>query len=526
LDESSPSSVAVFHVKEVARLNEELRQLRESVRRKRLEREAAKRAGKRIAVDLRPELLRLSRFIVDLDQFREKLKSSGFLRTDREVSEADTLRGILLEMKNHLVTEKRRLVEEAEVNEFHEQPGDEKEELRVLTKRPAKDTVMLEKEGEYLESPLAEMKEEARLKSIIAETQIAFSENDSARPRSPHGNRRASEGDTDVLAERTFRGIRSELQSERMELANLRKSIEKIRATNARERRTAERDRNAMLRKQIRLEREKRKVAQGRALLRLKGASRKVIHQTVPQARSKRAIMTRRRRAKEWVKKGNDRVILGVKLGKENYGIDAAQVREITPLREITPIPRLPSYVAGLMNVRGEGIPVIDLKKRFGLKQKNSSHRHVVIVKSANDLVGILVDSATGVISVSAAQIHHPSQVAGGIRVEYLRGICELDDKLMTYLDLQRLLRQAVPIDTRGRLRPLRSRKSNPSQLNREERKVMKAIPKSGRMMSIVRRRVGFSADKLGRIISSLRVKGLIEVRRVGNSRLIRRMTV
>jgi uncharacterized membrane protein len=92
----------------------------------------------------------------------------------------------------------------------------------------------------------------------------------------------------------------------------------------------------------------------------------------------------------------------------------------------------------------------------------------------------------------------------------------------MIYLDLERLLEQAVPISTTAQQLSL-SWNSDLSELYKDEQKVLKAIPRAGRTKLNLRRRVGFTAGKFDILISSLLRKGLIEVTRVGNSKLIRR---
>jgi len=136
---------------------------------------------------------------------------------------------------------------------------------------------------------------------------------------------------------------------------------------------------------------------------------------------------------------------------------------------------------------------------------------------------GMLVDSVTELIRVPAELIHPAPQVTGGIDGEYLHGICRLSEKLMTCLDLERLLEQAVPIDRTADLQLPLSRKSNLPQLGKDEQRIVNAISRAGRTKLSLRRRVGFGASKHDRLISSLVRRGLIEVTRVGNGKLIRR---
>jgi len=141
------------------------------------------------------------------------------------------------------------------------------------------------------------------------------------------------------------------------------------------------------------------------------------------------------------------------KLGGEDYGIEINQVREIIRKREITPVPRQPVYVEGVINVRGTIIPVVNLKKRFGLPGDPSTQPHTIIVESGEGLVGILVDSVSEVIRVPHDRIHHPPSVSMGVDSQYLRGICRVGDRLLIYLDVKKVV-NAIPassstVDTR-----------------------------------------------------------------------------
>lgn len=139
--------------------------------------------------------------------------------------------------------------------------------------------------------------------------------------------------------------------------------------------------------------------------------------------------------------------IVVFKLGDEDYGIEIGQVREIIPRRAITTMPRQPPYVEGVINMRGTIIPVINLKKRFGLQGDASKHSHAIIVESEGGLVGMLVDAVSEVIRVPADQIHPTPSVAMGVDSEHLRGICRLGERLLIYLDVERIVK-ATPTST------------------------------------------------------------------------------
>lgn len=129
------------------------------------------------------------------------------------------------------------------------------------------------------------------------------------------------------------------------------------------------------------------------------------------------------------------------KLGDEDYGVEIGQVREIMRKREITPMPRQPPYVEGVINVRGTIIPVVNLKKRFGLQGDASTHPHTIIVESGDGPIGMLVDAVREVIRVPSDQIHPAPSITTGVDSEYLRGICRLGEGLLIWLDVQKVIK-------------------------------------------------------------------------------------
>jgi purine-binding chemotaxis protein CheW len=142
--------------------------------------------------------------------------------------------------------------------------------------------------------------------------------------------------------------------------------------------------------------------------------------------------------------------IVVFKLGAEDYGIEISQVREIIRKREITPMPKQPPYVEGVINVRGTIIPVVNLNKRFGLQGDASTHPHTIIVESGDGLIGMLVDAVSEVIRVPPDQIHPPPSVTTGVDSEYLRGICRLGERLLIYLDVEKVVKLAPTSTTQN----------------------------------------------------------------------------
>jgi purine-binding chemotaxis protein CheW len=140
-------------------------------------------------------------------------------------------------------------------------------------------------------------------------------------------------------------------------------------------------------------------------------------------------------------RQGSEIQLVVFKLGGEEYGVEIGQVREIIRRRVITPMPSQPKYVEGVINVRGTIIPVVNLRKRFELQGDESTSPHTIIVESGDGLMGMLVDSVSEVIRIPGNQIHPPPTVTTGIDTEYLRGICRLEERLLIYLDVEKVVR-------------------------------------------------------------------------------------
>lgn len=128
-------------------------------------------------------------------------------------------------------------------------------------------------------------------------------------------------------------------------------------------------------------------------------------------------------------------------LATESYGVEISAVREIIRLQEITRVPRTPAFVEGVINLRGKVIPVIDLRKRFGLPagEEDKENRIVVVDIGGHD-IGVIVDAVTEVLRIDSDWVEPPSSVITSADSEYLLGIAKLEDRLIILLDLERVL--------------------------------------------------------------------------------------
>lgn len=128
-------------------------------------------------------------------------------------------------------------------------------------------------------------------------------------------------------------------------------------------------------------------------------------------------------------------------VGDEEFGVEILEVREINRMMEITRVPHAPDFVEGVINLRGQVIPVVDLRKRFGLQavERDKSAR-IVVVELGERVVGFLVDSVSEVLRVSRNLVEPPPPIVGGIDAAYIEAVVKLEDRLLILLDLRKLL--------------------------------------------------------------------------------------
>ena len=128
-------------------------------------------------------------------------------------------------------------------------------------------------------------------------------------------------------------------------------------------------------------------------------------------------------------------------LSSEAYGVDIGAVREIIRLQDITKVPRTPEFVVGVINLRGKVIPVVDLRKRFGLPvEEESKENRIVVVDIGAQDIGVVVDAVTEVLRIATESVEPPASVITTADSEYLLGIAKLDSRLIILLDLERVL--------------------------------------------------------------------------------------
>ena len=129
------------------------------------------------------------------------------------------------------------------------------------------------------------------------------------------------------------------------------------------------------------------------------------------------------------------------KIAEEEFGVDILKVQEIIRMMPITKVPNAPSFVEGVINLRGKVIPVIDMRRRFGMAAaEHDSQTRIMVMDLQGQIVGFVVDAVCEVLRIKESTVEPPPAVVAGIGSEYMRGVGKLEDRLLILLDLDRLL--------------------------------------------------------------------------------------
>ncbi|WP_298435976.1 chemotaxis protein CheW [Geobacter sp.] len=129
------------------------------------------------------------------------------------------------------------------------------------------------------------------------------------------------------------------------------------------------------------------------------------------------------------------------RIGDASFAADIMRIKEIIRPQKMTRLPKAPPFVEGVINLRGNVIPVVDLRKRFDLPERAAlEESRLLVVTVARQLVGLVVDDVTEVVTVQVHDIKPPPQVVEGVGAEYLIGVCLVRETLIMLLNLDRIL--------------------------------------------------------------------------------------
>lgn len=128
------------------------------------------------------------------------------------------------------------------------------------------------------------------------------------------------------------------------------------------------------------------------------------------------------------------------KLNDEKFATSINHIASITDYSSITPVPNGPAYVDGLLNLRGDIIPVINMKKRFKMQETNATDKRIIIARKGDVQIGFLVDDASQSMTVDEASILPPPLIAIRQNNAYISEVCVYQNELIIVVDLEKIL--------------------------------------------------------------------------------------
>jgi len=132
--------------------------------------------------------------------------------------------------------------------------------------------------------------------------------------------------------------------------------------------------------------------------------------------------------------------LVSFRIGDEEFGLDILRVQEIIRIQALTRVPNSPDFVDGVINLRGKVIPVIAIRRRFGLEDlAHDKQTRIVVVEVQGTVLGFIVDSVSEVLRIPADTVEPPPRL-GKVEREYVSGVGKLDNRLLILLDVDRLM--------------------------------------------------------------------------------------
>lgn len=127
----------------------------------------------------------------------------------------------------------------------------------------------------------------------------------------------------------------------------------------------------------------------------------------------------------------------------EEYGVPINQVQEIVRVGGITKVPNAPSYMEGVINLRGRVLPVLNLRKRLRIEEKEiSKASRIIVTEVGAKVIGLLVDAVSHVVKVASESVEAAPEEVLEVDTDYITGVCKLQNRLIILLDLEKLLRR------------------------------------------------------------------------------------
>ncbi|MDH5216767.1 MAG: chemotaxis protein CheW [Gammaproteobacteria bacterium] len=142
---------------------------------------------------------------------------------------------------------------------------------------------------------------------------------------------------------------------------------------------------------------------------------------------------------------GSEGQFLTFIMANEEYGVDILRVQEIRGWDNVTPIPNTPSYIKGVINLRGTIVPIIDLRERFGLEKMEYDATTVVIVLKVvsaekERIMGIVVDAVSDVYNVGEDEMKSPPDFGSVVSIDFVKGLVAIEEKMLIILEIDDML--------------------------------------------------------------------------------------
>jgi purine-binding chemotaxis protein CheW len=129
------------------------------------------------------------------------------------------------------------------------------------------------------------------------------------------------------------------------------------------------------------------------------------------------------------------------RLGNEEFGVDILKVREIVRLQKIARVPQTPEFVEGVINLRGNIIPIINLRNKFGLEEiERDNNTRIIVFNVEGKIIGVIVDRVEQVLRLAEDLIELPPEIGTGKMQEYIKGVGKIDEGLLILLHIEKIL--------------------------------------------------------------------------------------
>jgi purine-binding chemotaxis protein CheW len=144
--------------------------------------------------------------------------------------------------------------------------------------------------------------------------------------------------------------------------------------------------------------------------------------------------------------KGQGKELLSIRIGAQEFAIDIMSVREIRGWIASTPLPHAPSYIKGMVNLRGVILPIIDLAERLNFEAKDpNASSVVVVVETAGRIVGLLVDAVCDIITVTDDMIQGTPDVGSEAAIEIVQGLITLEGRIVSIISIPAIMPEGLP---------------------------------------------------------------------------------